>query len=453
MPVRPEPAARSAHPTAHSTAPPTGAPRSRLGVVAVAALAVVGVLASCDQAPTSLTPDDALHARGGQKGGNGGGGGPATGDVVILGEALFGDVALSVNGNQSCATCHEPTEGFAAPLAGVTTRGSVVEGSVPGAFGDRKPISAAYATLAPGFDDSGRGATGGNFWDGRATGELLGNPAADQALGPFLNAAEQAMPDKACVIYRIAGSDYLETWVAVWGDDITTITFPAGTEDVCTTPVAQAGELVALTPADRAIVETAYDQVAVAVKEFETTLNVFASRFDQGLLTAVEAEGEQLFSSKGKCHQCHDTKGDALFTDFQFHNLGVPRNPDHPVYPFGVAGFDPGLGGFTGQTADLGKFKTPTVRNVAAGSNRTFMHNGSLTSLRQVVQFYNTRDVLRVCEGAELDDAAAWGPDGLGCWPAPEYAENLDTRNMGNLGLTSAEVDAIVAFMEALTDG
>ena len=63
-------------------------------------------------------------------------------------------------------------------------------------FGDRKPPSTAYATFSPVFHFDGTEFVGGNFWDGRATGERLGNPAADQALGPFLNPVEQNMPSK-----------------------------------------------------------------------------------------------------------------------------------------------------------------------------------------------------------------------------------------------------------------
>lgn len=81
------------------------------------------------------------------------------------------------------------------------------------------------------------------------------------------------------------------------------------------------------------------------------------------------------------------------------------------------------------------------------------MHNGSLVSLRHVVEFYNTRDVLPTCGPDQLDDPAEWDPSGAyDCWPAPEYPENLDTGNMGNLGLPPEQVDAVAAFMEALTD-
>lgn len=423
-----------------------------------ALMLVAAVAAACGDSPDAVAPDGASFARGGQKGSNNdnGNGDSPSGERAALGAALFFDTSLSLNGDQACSTCHEPDQGFAAPAIGVSTRGSVVEGSVAGAFGDRKPPSAAYATLAPIFDPSGTGATGGNFWDGRATGETLGNPAADQALGPFLNPAEQAMPDAACVIWRVSQAVYHDPlWVPVWETDLTEIAFPENVEEVCETFHDPAGEYVDLGVDDRQAVEVAYDRVALAIAAFEDSLNAFSSRFDNGELSAVEAEGEKLFSSKGKCHQCHDSKGDRpLFTDFQYHNLGVPRNPDHPVYSYDdIPSFDPGLGGFTDELEDLGRFKTPTVRNVAAGTNRTYMHNGSLVSLRHVVEFYNTRDVLPTCGPDQLDDPAEWGPSGAyDCWPAPEYPENLDTKNMGNLGLTPEQVDAIVAFMEALTD-
>jgi cytochrome c peroxidase len=134
----------------------------------------------------------------------------------------------------------------------------------------------------------------------------------------------------------------------------------------------------------------------------------------------------------------------------------VPTNPFNPVHNYSTGTFDPGLGGVTGDAKHLGKFKTPTVRNVGeGGANRTYMHNGSLVSLWHVVQFYNTRDVLPVCtDEADLNDPESWGPgpEHAGCWPPAEYGDNLDTKNMGNLGLTDAEVDAIVAYMMAMTD-
>jgi len=381
----------------------------------------------------------------------------ALGDpMAVLGQHLFEDQALSVNGNQSCRTCHEPSQGFAAPLLGVTTQGSVVEGSVPGQFGNRKPPTSAYSTNTPIFNGAVK-PTGGIFWDGRATGKVLGNPAADQALGPFLNPAEQALPDFACIAYRIAQAAYFPEYVAVWGPGISAIQFPADTQTVCSTPRDAPGAFVALSSADRAQAETEYHNVALSISAFEATLSRFSSRFDRAELTTREQAGQKLFGGKAKCTQCHSGKvTNALFTDFAFHNLGLPHNPANPVFNYTTNAFDPGLGGFTGRSANLGKFRTPTTRNVGLGDNRTFMHNGVLTSLRQVVDFYNTRDAVRVCTPAEIAvlAPAQYGtlPGAAGCWPPPEYPNGMDTRQMGNLGLTPSEVDSIVEYLMAMTD-
>lgn len=372
-----------------------------------------------------------------------------------LGKSLFDDVNLSVGRNQSCRTCHEPAEGGAAPLLGVTSLGSVVQGSVPGRFGDRKPPTTAYATLTPNFAGGGN-PIGGLFWDGRATGAVLGNPAADQALGPFLNPKEQALPDQACIAWRIRTGSYLAQYTTVYGADITSIVFPDATETVCTTPEAEAGIRVSLSTADRARATTVYHNVARAIAAFEDAQNTFSSKFDRGQLSGLELQGQKLFSGKGKCQQCHTNKGArAPFTDFRFHNLGVPKNPANPVYHLNTTAWDKGLGGVTGRSADMGKFRTPTTRNVGEGTNRTFMHNGALVSLLQVVDFYNTRDAVRACTGAELLDPLRWGtlmPNAFGCWPRPEYPQNMDTKQMGKLGLTRAEVEAIVAYLHAMTD-
>jgi cytochrome c peroxidase len=116
-----------------------------------------------------------------------------------------------------------------------------------------------------------------------------------------------------------------------------------------------------------------------------------------------------------------------------------------PINPAGAAWIDPGLGGFLmtrPEWADFaaenyGKHRVPTLRNVdkrpGNGMPKAFMHNGALKSLEEVVHFYNTRDVE--------------------AWPPPEVAENVNTDEMGDLGLSSAEEAAIVAFMKTLTDG
>jgi cytochrome c peroxidase len=420
----------------------------------ILALVTAFALSACADAPTTVDLADAVVP-----GGAGAVLAVSGGDLAELGKALFEDERLSVIGNQSCQTCHEPSQGFAGPVAGVGTRGSVVEGSVRGRFGDRRPPTTAYATLTPNFS-GGNNPSGGIFWDGRATGHVLGNPAADQALGPFLNPVEQALPDKACLVFRVREQPgkYRDVYPTAWWDAISAIRFPSNTEDVCSTPLpldVAPGDHVELSQADRATVDAQYDNAALAIAAFEATLNNFSALVDLGGLSAEEERGRRLFSNKGKCQQCHSNKGSqAVFTDFAFHNLGVPKNPANPMYDGNPGWIDPGLGGFTGRDRHDGKFRTTTTRNVAVGENRTYMHNGALVSLLQVVDFYNTRDVLRTCTDSE-NVPARWGsvvPNAYGCWPAPENPANLDTKQMGKLGLSTAEVRSIVAYLCAMTD-
>ena len=107
-----------------------------------------------------------------------------------LGEVLYFDENLSEPAGQSCASCHMPSAGFVDPDSDLP----VSEGVIPGLFGGRNSPASAYAMYAPTryFDDGEGLWIGGQFWDSRATGEVLGDPLADQALGPFLNPVEMA---------------------------------------------------------------------------------------------------------------------------------------------------------------------------------------------------------------------------------------------------------------------
>jgi len=99
-----------------------------------------------------------------------------------LGKSIYFDTNLSINQNQACAACHAAESGWTGPDSTINVAGAVYEGSIPGRFGNRKPPSSAYATQSPILYMDKKGTwIGGNFWDGRATGEKLGNPAADQA--------------------------------------------------------------------------------------------------------------------------------------------------------------------------------------------------------------------------------------------------------------------------------
>ena len=185
-----------------------------------------------------------------------------------LGKAVFFDKNLSVNGNQSCASCHGPEAGWTGPDSALNQAGSVYQGSIADRFGNRKPPSSAYATQSPilhfVMDKKDALFIGGSFWDGRATGERLGSPAAEQAQGPFLNPLEQALATPAEVIAKICAADYASLFKAVWGDS------------VC----------------EPANVSTAYDQVAYSIAAYEGSpeSNAFTSKYDYYLKGQVKRE-------------------------------------------------------------------------------------------------------------------------------------------------------------------
>ena len=134
-----------------------------------------------------------------------------------------------------------------------------------------------------------------------------------------------------------------------------------------------------------------------------------------------------------------------------FRSLGIPQNPENPA---GVAPtyVDYGLGGYlkgAGYPAavyepEMGKLKVPTLRNVdlrpSAGLVKAYGANGYFKSLEAIVHFYNTRDV----------SGAGWKGRP---WPAAEHAANMNTSEIGNLGLTGRQEGAIVAFLKTLSDG
>ncbi len=383
---------------------------------------------------------------------------PSLRGLEELGKRLFLDENLSSPPGQNCAACHGVSVGFTGPDELINRSGGVYEGAVKGRFGNRKPPASAYAGWSPKFHrDAGGNFVGGMFWDGRATGHILGDPLAEQAMGPFLNPLEQNMADEGSVVAAVRKSDYAGLFEQVWGK----------------------GSLSA--DADTA---RTYERIARAIAAYERSseVNPFSSRFDdfwraakaQGLdvtslseanaaryrglgLSERELRGLVLFKTKGLCAECHVLTPEAgnppVFTDYTYDNLGIPRNPENPFTtqpeafnPDGKSWVDKGLGGFLETVdefrpvaaANIGKHKVPTLRNVderpSEGFVKAFMHNGYFKSLKDVVHFYNTRDV----EGAG--------------WPPPEIAANMNRTEMGRLGLTDDEEDAIVDFMKALTD-
>jgi cytochrome c peroxidase len=141
--------------------------------------------------------------------------------IEQLGKKLFFDKNLSVNLNQSCATCHAPEVGFTGPDSSINASQAIYPGAIPNRFGNRKPPTAAYGGDSPVlyYDGVEEVWVGGMFWDGRATGWTLGDPLAEQAQGPFLNPLEQAMPNARLVCKKVVGADYADLFKAVWGPD------------------------------------------------------------------------------------------------------------------------------------------------------------------------------------------------------------------------------------------
>ncbi len=329
-----------------------------------------------------------------------------------LGKNLFFDISLSEPAGQTCASCHDPNTAFAEPDKTLP----VSEGVIPGRFGTRNSPSAAYAVFNGQFTLKS-GVMGGQFWDGRAAN------LSEQAKGPFVNPVEMNNPNKASVIGKIQISAYATLFEQICGPN-------------------------AFDPAN---VNSSYECMARAIAAFEGTseLNKFTSKFDAFLngtyvLTPQEDRGRRLFSGSGKCAHCHPDNGNpVVFSDFKFHNIGIPKNSE---FPFNLTPnfVDLGLGGILNDPRENGRFKTPHLRNI--NNTGPYMHNGVLKNLKQVVHFYNTRDVLGVCSNSTVPGF------GITCWPAPEVSVNMDSNFVGNLGLTDTEENAIVAFMETFTD-
>jgi cytochrome c peroxidase len=242
---------------------------------------------------------------------------------------------------------------------------------------------------------------------------------------------------------------------------------------------------------DRGRAAATFDQMAQSIAGYEASQEVtaFSSKFDavmgnKAQFTSEEQIGYELFRGKARCNECHRDGGpgeEPLFTDFTASNIGMPNNPLLPYYaadvpdargyvanPSGKSFVDLGVGGFLANGHPLsqpsmiddtwrplapdnrGRLRVPTLRNVDKRPSSDFVkaygHNGYFKSLKAVVHFYNTRDVLPRCN--PNDPREGWG-----CWPAPEATDNMNTSKVGHLGLSDSEEDALVSFMQTLTDG
>ena len=335
-----------------------------------------------------------------------------------LGELLYFDRFLSANQNQSCASCHDPGAGFADPLnLRLPDKFPTSAGSDTTLFGRRNAPPASYAMFSPpfGFDAVEGLYVGGQFWDGRAATLKV------QAQGPFLNPVEMNMGSMANVIAALKDPEnqnyqiYQELFLKNYKIDLAAIN----------------------PPTDIWAVENAYDKLSQAIGEFEKTgaFAKFNSKFDAVMagvefFTPSEARGLTLFNGKAQCSLCHPSP---LFTDFTYDNLGIPKS-EHPLLIDNSTDF--GLGAVLNDPLEDGKFKVSTLRNIAL--TPPYGHNGFFVTLKDIVHFYNTRDVSGAFGGVD--------------WPEAEVTDNVNIVELGNLGLEDQEENDLVAFLKTLSD-
>jgi len=363
---------------------------------------------------------------------------PSAAELTALGRRLFGERALSASGRMSCVSCHDPHRAFG-PANTLPVQLGGADANTPGL---RAAPSLRYQQAVPPFtehffendgnDSEDQGPVGGRTWDGRA------NSAHDQARLPLLSPQEMANTSEAAIVVQLVRSPSAASFRKTFG------------AHVFDNPLlALRGLLLAL---------EVYQQDP---RDFYP----YTSKYDAYLrgkatLSEAEARGLALFNGKGDCARCHPNriKEGALpqFTDYGYAALGLPRNPAiaanaDPAY------FDLGLCGplrtdLAQKTAYCGMFRVPTLRNVAL--RKTFFHNGSVTTLRDAVRFYVERDV----------HPEKWYPHVEGTIERfndlPErYRANLEASppfgapENGKPALDESEIDAIVVYLETLTDG
>ncbi len=251
---------------------------------------------------------------------------PQTIEGVSLGKKLFYDPILSGNNKMSCATCHSPASAFA--------NNTVFSVGIDGIEGSRNAMP--LFNLAWNFDERFN-------WDGS---ELS---LERQALTPVSNPLEMHAIWDDVIIKLQQNQDYSKLFNRAFGDN-TIIT---------------------------------KELTAKAIAQFERTLISANSKFDKYLLdearlTPQELNGFNVFmdEERGDCFHCHGDNNNPLWTDNIFHNNGLDENFN-----------DLGLGGVNGDPIDYGKFKTPSIRNLAYSA--PYMHDGRFKTLEEVINHYS----------------------------------------------------------------
>lgn len=315
---------------------------------------------------------------------------PMTRAKIELGRQLYFDPRLSSDSTVSCASCHDPEQGYAA----YTQFGIGVDGQT----GNRNSPTAYNRILS-----------GAQFWDGRAA------SLEEQAHGPIANPIEMGNTHEACVatVSQIPG--YKMQFDAIFGEDscnIKNITDAIATfERAIVTGPAPYDYYVRLKRfTDRFPDEEALEEFKEEDPDlYEEYLQAKADAELHPMSESAIRGMELFFSEKTNCAACH---AGANFTDEKYHNLGVGMDADEP---------DLGRYAVTGKEEDKGAFKTPTLRNVEL--TPPYMHDGSQETLEEVVEWY----------------AKGGHPN--------EYL----SKEIKKLDLTAQDKEDLVAFMKALT--
>ena len=388
----------------------------RTAALATIALGIAGICGSSE--PAIAAPDSAA--------------------LSDLGRHLFFDPSLSASGKLSCATCHDPRYAYGPPPNKALAKG----GPKMDRPGTRAVPSLRYLNQVPLFSektklsDGGTGPAGGLTWDGRAA------SLHEQASIPLLAANEMANLTPAAVVAKLRRGTYAAQFKALFGPNVF----------------------------ERA--DFAFAQALLALEAFQHTPAEFypySSKYDAYLrgelqLTDQEKRGLEVFNhpGRGNCANCHLTTSvngvPPAFTDFEFDNIGVPRNPRIPAnadasyYDMGLCG--PSRADLAAQKNYCGLFRTPTLRNVALRD--AFFHNGVFNNLRQVLQFYQQRDVLPWKWYPRNPDGTV---DKVNDLPfALRNSLNTDPPFSGRLGgqlgaISDTDIDDLAAFLQTLTDG
>ncbi len=292
-----------------------------------------------------------------------------TNEGVELGRFLFYDPILSDNGKISCSSCHKQVFAFS---------------DSPNQFSKDNNDELMNRNTLPLFNLAWYTSL---FWDGRAS------TLENQVFHPIKMKNEMNQSWKKIIMKLNKSRFYLLKFRKAFGN----------------------------APIDSNL-------VTKAIAQFERTLLSYNSKFDKTLLGIAklskdELEGYELMNdmTKGNCMHCHTTDANVLTTIVGFSNNGLDSVSDYLKYK------DKGLGGVTMLKADCGKFKIPSLRNVALTA--PYMHDGRFKTLEEVLNFYNTE----VKNTINLDS-------------------KMDLVHQGGSKLTSYEKKKIISFLKALTD-